>query len=285
MGDRVQGSEREQCPGKSHGTHERTRTDPDLNGSVTVVGVGKPKASAKKTSAAKKPAAAPITKAVKPARPSKPSIPLPPPPPPPPATRDELAAPHDVGRLLRYGERFGANRIDLRWLPFPFPVGAGGALALLDPAAPKSWRVLDRPCGGGQFRVMLAVAIAEGKPERLAAVVIHVGRPPITRWTVAHFANQKRPKSAEQIPRVAIASGWLAIVDAGGGAPGALAIPAAAGGPTTIPLVDGRTALAVPSGNGELAAYWAIDATDKPICLVIDFETLSQKDWKAKPAT
>jgi hypothetical protein len=192
--------------------------------------------------------------------------------------------------LLRYGERFGANKIDTRmWNPpgalHPpqLPVGSG-ALAMFDPAAPKSWRVFDRPSGSGQFRIMRSVAITEGKPERLAAVVIHTGRPPIAKWTVAHFKGQKKPKSAEELPRVATSSGWIALVDAAAGPPGVLALPPSAGiEPVEVPLTDGRRAFALPCANGEYAAYWAVDAQDKPICIVIDFETFTQKDWKAKP--
>jgi hypothetical protein len=205
----------------------------------------------------------------------------PPPPPPPLPPRDELAAPRDVARLLRYGERFGANRIDTRMLPLQLP--ASGALAIFDPAAPKTWRVLDRPSGSGQFRVMLSIVKTDKNEERLAAIVIHVGRPPIARWTVAHYAGQKKPKSADALPRVA-STGWLALVDAGSGAPAALALPAPSGiQPVEHPLADGRRALALPCGEGEYAAYWAVDASDKPICLVVDFDVLTQKDWKAKP--
>ncbi len=53
--------------------------------------------------------------------------------------------------------------------------------------------------------------------------------------------------------------------------------------PLEVPLTDGRRALAVPCGEGEYAAYWAVDATDKPICLVVDFDVFTQKEWKAKP--
>src|SRR6476661_8676278 len=66
--------------------------------------------AAKATAKAKKLPA----KVSKPARPTKPSLPLPPPPPAPPPRRDELDAPRDVGRLIRYGERFGQWRIDVR---------------------------------------------------------------------------------------------------------------------------------------------------------------------------
>ena len=242
---------------------------------------GTAKATAKVTP---KPATAKPAVAKKPAHATRPSLPLPPPPPPPPATRDELAADRDIGRLLRYGEHFGPHKIDIRMLPLQLPV-ASGALAISDPAIAKSWRVLDRPVGSGAFRVMLSIA-RDGAKEQLAAIVIHVGRPPIARWTVAHALGQKRPKSIDQLPRHEVTSGWLAICDAGTGSPGALAVPAGtpALAPVEIPLVDGRRALAVPSGNGDYAAYWAVDAADKPVCLVVDFDVFTQKEWKAKPA-
>jgi hypothetical protein len=201
---------------------------------------------------------------------------------PPPLPRDELLAPRDVARLLRYGERFGARKIDVRMMPLQLPVRSGG-LAIVDPGAPKSWRVLDRPAGIGQFRVMLSIASGDGD-DRLAAIVIHVGRPPIARWSVAHFAGQKRPKSADQLPRAAVTTGWIAVIDAGEGSPGAIAVPPAQGlQPIDVPLTDGRRALALPCGNGEFASYWAVDAADKPICLVIDFDVFTLKEWKARP--
>lgn len=212
------------------------------------------------------------------ASPARSSSPLPPPP------RDELPAPRDVARLLRYGERFAARKIDVRMLPLQLTI-ASGALALVDPGVPKSWRVFDRPIGAGHFRVMLSVARGDDGSERLAAVVIHVGRPPITRWSVAHYAGQKRPKTADQIPRCGVTTGWLALIDAGQGSPGTIAVPVATGlQPIDLPLTDGRHALALPCGNGDYAAYWAIDAADKPICLVIDFDVFTQKEWKARPA-
>lgn len=257
--------------------------------------VGKTKGAVKKTATATKapkqakrpaaPPAAPRPKlpqvAVKPKRPSAPSLPLPPAPPPPPAHRDELIAQRDIGRLLRYGEQFGAHKIDVRMLPLQLPVSSG-ALAVFDPGVPKSFRAFDRPVGAGQFRVMLSVARSADK-ERLAAVVIHVGRPPIAKWTVAHYRGQKPPKSADQLPRISVTTGWLVLLDARDGAPGAVTVPAQTGvTPVEIPLTDGRRALALPCGNGEFAAYWAVDATDKPVCLVVDFEVFTQKDWKSK---
>jgi hypothetical protein len=213
----------------------------------------------------------------------------PPAPPPPPPPRDELAASRDVGRLLRYGERFGAWKIDTRLLQhMQLPV-MSGALAVFDPGAPKSWRVLDRPLGiaAGQFRVMLSVAHHDDGRERLAALVIHVGRPPIAKWTVAHYKGQKKPKSADQLPRCPVTTGWLALLDAGDTAPGVVATPAAAAAltPVEVPLTDGRRALAVPCENGEHVAYWAVDAADKPIALVVDFDVFTQKEWKARSPT
>lgn len=238
-----------------------------------------------KAAPAPKPKAAPKPAKAKKLKATKPSLPLPPPPPPPPAQRDELIAPRDVARLTRYGERFGEKKIDVRWLPLQLPV-ASGALAVFDPGAPKSWRVLDRPSGSGAFRAMLSVARTEDNKEKLAAVVIHVGRPPIAKWTVAHWKGAKKPKSGDELPKLAVTTGWIALMDAGKDAPGALAVPAGNGiQPVEIPLTDGRRALALPCGNGEHTAYWAVDADDKPICLVIDFDAFSQKEWKARPAT
>jgi hypothetical protein len=195
-----------------------------------------------------------------------------------------MPAPRDVARLTRYGERFGAQKIDVQLLPLQLPV-ASGMLAISDPAVPKSWRVLDRTSGGGMFRVMQSIARTEDGKERLAAVVIHVGRPPIARWTVAHYSGQKKPKSADQLPRCTVTSGWLVLMDAGDRSPGPLAVPGTVTGisPIEIPLTDGRRALALPCGDGEFAAYWAVDATDKPICLVVDFDVFTQKEWKARP--
>src|SRR5688572_6745187 len=157
---------------------------------------------------------------------------------------------------------------------------------MFDPAAPKSWRVFDRPIAAGQFRAMLSIARNDDGKERLAAIVVHVGRPPIARWTVAHFKGQKKPKSADQLPRCTVTSGWVALMDARNDAPGIVAVPTASLvgiQPIEVPLTDGRKALALPCGNGDYAAYWAIDASDKPICIVIDFDVFTQKEWKARP--
>jgi hypothetical protein len=249
------------------------------------VAKAKTKAAVKKAVKAAKPA-----KTTKPPKSTKVTRPadLPPPPPPPPSQRDELAAPRDIARLIRYGEKFGPNRIDVRmWnaptttVPAQLPI-TSGAIAMFDPADKKSWKVFDRPAGAGQFRIMLSMLkAADPTKDKVAAIVIHTGRPPIARWTVAHWKGQKKPKSADELPRIA-STGWIALMDATGGSPGVLAVPPTANQPVEVSLTDGRRALAIPSGKGEFAAYWAVDAQDKPICFVIDFDAISQKDWKAK---
>ena len=206
-----------------------------------------------------------------------------------------MVATRDIARLLRYGERFGPYKIDVRMLPLSLHARSG-SLAVFDPGAADTWHTFDRPIGSGAYRVMLSVARpddsdsagnrgkagAEAARERLAAVVIHVGRPPIARWTVAHFRGQALPTPAGALPRTVTATGWLALLDAEGGAPGVLALPAAAGVlPMEVPLTDGRYALAVPCERGAFAAYWAVDAADKPICLVIDFDIFPEKAWKS----
>jgi hypothetical protein len=174
-------------------------------------------------------------------------------------------------------------------------------LAVCDPAVPDTWHVLDRPIGSGAFRVMLSVArpdSADGAArgpisgpnggaahERLAAVVIHVGRPPIARWTVAHFRALPAPATGDALPRTAATTGWLVLLDAGDGSPGVVALPPITGvTPIELPLPDGRRALALPGGAGAFAAYWALDAADKPICLVIDFDVFTARAWKVRPA-
>jgi hypothetical protein len=204
------------------------------------------------------------------------------------AVHDDPTATRDIARLLRYGEHFGGEKIDVRMLPLQLHTSSG-ALAVCDPAEPATWHVLDRPLGDGAFRVMLSVArpdVNAGSEarERLAAVVIHVGRPPIARWMVAQFRGEPAPTSATALPRTPVTSGWLVLLDARDGSPGVIALPDAAGlTPLEVPLTDGRRALALPCGNGAFAAYWAIDAADKPICIVIDFDAFTQKAWKAKP--
>jgi hypothetical protein len=204
------------------------------------------------------------------------------------APTNESLATRDIARLLRYGERIGGDKIDVRMLPLQFHARSG-ALAVCDPDRPETWHVLERPIGTGAFRVMLSVARPDedtgaAPGERLAAVVIHVGRPPIARWTVAQLRSEARPAPSEAVPRTPITSGWLALLDAGDGSPGVIALPPPNGVlPIEVPLTDGRRALALPCGNGAFAAYWALDADDRPICVVVDFDAFTSKAWRAKP--
>jgi hypothetical protein len=253
-------------------------------------------ASSKKKAASKKPVKPPPKAPATKPKPTAPSQPLPPPPPPPPAQRLEASAPRDIGRLLRYGEKFGANKIDVQMLPLQLAVPSG-AVALMDAAAPKSFRVFDRTTGAGAFRVMLSFVRAPDGAARLAAFAIHTGRPPIARWTVAHELGKKPPKTPDDIAPLEIASGHAILVDAKGGSPGAVAVhsapPATTGAATSGPaatallspheilLPDGRRALAFPVG-GEVTAYWGVDAADKPVCLVVDCDAISAKDWRAR---
>ena len=111
------------------------------------------RAPAKKVVAKAKPPGkkAPIPKSTRVTRPV-PVVAAPPAPPPP---REEPSPARDIGRLIRYGERFGANKIDVRmWsapgtlVPAQLPV-ASGSLAIFDPADKHSWKVLDRSAGVG----------------------------------------------------------------------------------------------------------------------------------------
>jgi hypothetical protein len=199
----------------------------------------------------------------------------------------ETLATRDIARLLRYGERIGGDKIDVRMLPLQFHARSG-ALAVCDPDRPETWHVFERPIGTGAFRVMLSIARPDEDAgavpgERLAAVVIHVGRPPIARWTVAQLRSELHPASPDPVPRTPVTSGWLALLDAGDGSPGVIALPPPTGVlPIEVPLTDGRRALALPCGNGAFAAYWALDADDKPICVVVDFNAFTSKAWRAK---
>ena len=119
-------------------------------------------------------------------------------------------------------------------------------------------------------------------------MILHCGRPPIARWTVAHFAGTKPPTEAAQLPSVVSASGWFAVQDAATTA--AVTDPAALPPPVFAPnamAVERRAgndvAFAFPVGAGAYTAYWGIDAHDKAVCLVIDFDVFTQKDWRAKP--
>ena len=203
----------------------------------------------------------------------------------PVAVQRELLALRDVARLLRYGEQFGGRRIEIRWLPTPLPCPSGG-FTLVDPATPKSQRSFDRKVPAGAFRCMLAVAVG-GPNEKLAAVILHCGRPPIARWTVAHFSGTKPPIATAQLPQVITDSGWLAIQDTATTA--AVTDPAVLPPPAFTPTAmaaerraGNGVAFAFPVGPGAYTAYWGIDEHDKAVCLVLDFNVFTQKEWRAK---
>jgi hypothetical protein len=147
--------------------------------------------------------------------------------------------------------------------------------------------VLDRKVTPGTFRCMLAVAVG-GDKEKLAAVVFHCGRPPIARWTVAHFAGSKPLVVNAALPTVTSTSGWLAVQDATctAAVDDAAVLPAPIFSATAM-SVERRTAagvaVAFPVKPGDYTAYWGVDEHDKAVCLVVDFDVFSQKDWRSKP--
>ncbi len=272
-----------------------------------------PKRAASAARPAKAPAAGPPRArrqdAVAPVRPVRaPSLPPPPPRPvlplaAPPAPRvvpagpgGELTPARDVGRLLRYGEQFGPARIELRHLATPLVI-TSGRIVLGDPAAPtggKRSRTLARAVAPGKYRVMQSLANTGGVI-RWAALVVHVGRPPIARWVVAHFDGQKPPRTAEDAPVIELAGHTLALMDAATAEQvraGVVQISAADLGPadgsqvavgTVDRLVDsssGRNLLCATARPGPYHVYWALDAADAPVCLVIDYDGFKAGDWK-----
>lgn len=293
--------------------------------------MAKAKKPAKKVAKAKKPAKQPVkakkagTKAGKtvgkkeaPIRPVRPGVPIARPnagpvvPPPPmqtapavpvrvvpPAPPGELGAVRDVGRLLRHGEAFGAHKIEIRHLPNPVVV-TSGRIAVADPLTPASGRVLARQVPPGRFRVMVSVATVDGE-QRIAAAVMHVGRPPIARWVIAHYEGNKPPKSADQLPTFGVDAGTAGFMDAlvleslrtapdeaeppvqASLVPQLTATPSAANTAQWIAdPISGRNVIAFTSGwgDGAYASYWALDGAGQPVCLVIDFDLFTKAEWK-----
>jgi hypothetical protein len=216
----------------------------------------------------------------------------------PPAPPGEVVAVRDVGRLLRHGEVFGANRIEIRMVPWPVVI-TSGRVAVGDPLAPRAARVLARQVPPGKFRAMLSVAHV-GAEQRVAAAVMHVGRPPIARWVIAHFEDARPPKSADAPPTHAVEA-IDALMDAEvlDGLRAAAAAPdppvrqslvaqlgddRTASGTWIADAATGRNVVAFPAGDGagEYAAYWALDAIGQPVCLVVDFDVFGKGDWKQK---
>lgn len=272
----------------------------------------KPAKTVVKAATGKKPAANAAPKEL-PIRPVRPGIavprPVPPPPAPvvpqvpvrvvPPAPAGELGAVRDVGRLLRHGEAFGDHKIEIRHLPSPVVV-TSGRIAVADPLTPASGRVLARQVPPGRFRVMISVATIDAE-QRIAAAVMHVGRPPIARWVIAHFDGIKPPKSADQLPTFGVDAGTAGFMDALvleslRAAPDeaeppvqAALVPqltattsAANSGQWIADPISGRNVIAFTSGwgDGTYASYWALDGAGQPVCLVIDFDLFTKAEWK-----
>jgi hypothetical protein len=217
----------------------------------------------------------------------------------PPSPAGELGAVRDVGRLLRHGEAFGDHKIEIRHLPSPVVV-TSGRIAVADPLTPASGRVLARQVPHGRFRVMLGIATIDGE-QRIAAAVMHVGRPPIARWVIAHFEGQKPPKSADQLPVFGVDAGTAAFMDAlvlealraapdeaeppvqAALVPQLTATPSAANtGQWIADPISGRNLVAFTSGwgDGTYASYWALDGAGQPVCLVTDFDLFTKGEWK-----
>jgi hypothetical protein len=130
-----------------------------------------------------------------------------------------------------------------------------GQIAILDPGAPARRRVLARQVASGRYRVMLCAA-----GDRIAAAVLHLGRPPIARWVIAHHEGGKPPKTADQPPLVELETGVAAFADA--------------------QQQPGPDLVTFDIKAGAYAAYWALDAAGQPVCLVIDFDVFTKADWK-----
>jgi hypothetical protein len=217
----------------------------------------------------------------------------------PPSPPGELAPERDVGRLLRHGEQFGPHKIEIRHLPLPVVV-TSGRIAVADPLTPSSGRVLARQVAHGRFRVMISVALIDGE-QRIAAAVMHVGRPPIARWVIAHHEGGKPPRPADQPPTHGVDAGTSAFMDAmvldalraktdepeppvqTALVPQLTASPTAANtGQWIADPISGRNLVAFTSGwgDGTYASYWALDAGGQPVCLVTDFDVFNKAEWK-----
>ncbi len=194
----------------------------------------------------------------------------------PPPALAETAAALDIARLCRYGERFGAHRLEIQPVAAPLVI-TSGAIAVADAAPPgaaarKGALRLARPLPAGRYRCTLSIAHVDGAP-RLAAAVLHVGRGPVARWVIAHADGKKPPRSADDAPGYVIESGTGAMLDA-----------AALGRDTPPPDPAAPDVLTFAAGKpGAYVSYWGLDAEGYPACLVTDFAVFTKKDWKAKP--
>jgi len=194
-----------------------------------------------------------------------------------PAQRDEMIAVRDIGRLLRYGEQFGAHKIDVRMLPLQLAVGSG-ALACSTPPCEELPRLRSsRRCGPVPRDAERRAQRGQGAPRRDRDPC----RSPTDREvTVAHYRGRRSEVrgSAPARPRD------LRLARA---ARPAMAHPvrsrAAPTGvtPLEVSLTDGRRALALrvaPASSPRTGGRCERQA----VCLVVDFDVFTQKDWKSR---
>ena len=198
------------------------------------------------------------------------------------ARRAAGAARYRTADALRRAVR--REKIDVRWLPLQLPV-ASGALGVSIPAVAEE---LARVRSPGRQRSVPRDAVDRAHRRRQGAPRrdrIHVGRPPIARWTVAHFkGRRRRSRRPAAARRGDDAAGSRCSMrhdrPARRGAAGDDRGPrrSRCRSPTAA------RALALPCGNGEYAALLGGRRADKPICLVVDFDVFTQKEWKARSA-
>jgi hypothetical protein len=210
-----------------------------------------------------------------------------------------------VGRLLRHGELFADNKIEVQFLPDSVVISSG-QIAIVDPFASmggKRASTLARQLLPGKYRVMLCIA-HQGASHRVAAAVMHVGRPPVARWVVAHLAGEPPPTGQSQYPGLQLPSGCAGFID--GASVEALhsAMTAEASGCKddltlhlrTAPPAGGwghhavvldpekQTNLVAFTGGGNAraipTAYWGLDEASRPVCLVLDFDPFTAAQWK-----
>ena len=259
------------------------------------------KKSTTKKAAAKKPAAKPA-KAKKPVAPTlsitldsrglavvvNPNAPKPKPvvvaPPPPPVRLvpegpdKELTAERDVARMLRYGEMFGAHRIEIEHSPTPVAMPTG-TIALADvptliTAKRATETVLARRVAKNSFRVMHSL-VKTGGVSRIVAAVMYVGRPPIARWVFAHAEGKRPPKTIAEAPSIEATN--IAITDA------SLVEKLKTGARMSPPDLTGAVALTVGDKPAAVTPYWGLSPEGTPVCLLLDFNAFTASEWRVAP--
>ena len=190
----------------------------------------------------------------------------------------ELDAERDVARMLRYGEMFGAHRIEIEHSPTPVAMPTG-TVALADlPTLTTSKRaaetVLARRVAKNSFRVMHSL-VKTGGVARIVAAVMYVGRPPIARWVFAHAEGKRPPKTIAEAPSIEATT--IAITDA------SLIEKLKAGAKLSPPDLTGAVALHVGAKPAPVTPDWGLSPEGTPVCLLLDFNAFSASDWRAQP--